>query len=88
MISETQQKALSVLAELLALAPDIRLGQLFAHLDFMGECHLGKGLGNVDDDDLLAVMVRHRSELQARLQLAQAEPSASLASSDSTPAAQ
>jgi hypothetical protein len=57
-----------VLAELWTLSPDVRLGQLFAHLGFLGEAHLDKGLGYIDDDELLAVMYRHRSELTARLQ--------------------
>jgi hypothetical protein len=57
-----------VLVEVSALAPEVRLGQLFAHLGFLGEAHLGRGLGYIDDDELLAIMYRHRAELMARLQ--------------------
>ena len=33
MMSDLQREAISVLAEVWALSPDVRLGQLFAHLD-------------------------------------------------------
>ena len=32
-----------------ALSPDIRIGQLMAHIGFLGEAHVGKGLGYIDD---------------------------------------
>jgi hypothetical protein len=67
MMSDQQREALSVLAEIWELSPDVRLGQLFAHLGFLGECHLGRGLGYIDDDELLSVLYRHRAELRARL---------------------
>ena len=68
MTSDRQQEALAVLAELAALAPDVRLGQLFAHLGFLGESHVGRGLDDIEDDELIAILYRHRAELQARLQ--------------------
>lgn len=68
MIPQSQQEALSVLAEVLALSPDIRLGQLFAHLGFLGEVHLERGLGYIDDDEFLSILYRHRAELLARSQ--------------------
>lgn len=68
MTSDTQREALAVLAEVWALSPDVRLGQLFAHLGFLGEAHVGKGLGYIEDDELLAVLYRHRAELLARSQ--------------------
>jgi hypothetical protein len=61
-----QQEALAVLAEVWALSPEVRLGQLFAHLGFLGEAHLGRGLGYIDDDELVAILYRHRAELLAR----------------------
>ena len=68
MTPDVQREALAVLAEVWALSPDVRLGQLFAHLGFLGEAHLGRGLGYIEDDELIAVMYRHRAELRARLQ--------------------
>src|SRR6266568_1371636 len=65
-MSDTQREALAVLAEIWALSPEVRLGQLMAHLGFLGEVHLGKGLGYIEDDELIAVLYRHRAELQAR----------------------
>lgn len=67
MIPPTQREVLSVLAEVLDLSPDIRLGQLFAHLGFLGEDQTGRSLGNIDDEQLLAVLYHHRGELAARL---------------------
>jgi hypothetical protein len=66
MIPPTQREALSVLAEVVDLSPDIRLGQLFAHLGFLGEDQTGRSLGNIDDEQLLAVLYHHRGELAAR----------------------
>jgi hypothetical protein len=68
MIPDMQREALAVLGEVWALSPDVRLGQLFAHLGFLGEAHLGRGLGYIEDDELLAILYRHRAELTARLQ--------------------
>ena len=45
MTPDLQREALAVLAEVWTLSPDVRLGQLFAHLGFLGEAHLGRGLG-------------------------------------------
>ncbi len=67
-MSDLQGEALAVLAELWTLSPDIRLGQLLAHLGFLGEVYAGKGLGYIDDDELLALLYRHRAELRARLE--------------------
>lgn len=66
MTSDTQREALAALAEVWALAPDVRLGQLMAHLGFLGEMHLGRSLGYIDDDELMSVLDRHRAELLAR----------------------
>ena len=68
MTPDAQREGLAVLAEVWALSPDVRLGQLLAHLGFLGEAHLGKGLGYIEDDELIAVLYRHRAELLARLQ--------------------
>ena len=66
MIPNARQEALSTLAELAALAPDVRLGQLMAHLGFLGEDQLERSLWDIEDDELLAVLNRHRSELVSR----------------------
>ena len=68
MNSDAQREALAVLAEVWALSPDVRLGQLLAHLGFLGEAHFGRGLGYIEDDELIAVLYRHRAELLARSQ--------------------
>ena len=97
MTPDLQREAMGVLSEVWSLSPDARLGQLFAHLGFLGECHLDKGLGDIEDDELLAVMYRHRAELLARLQSpphqvppstgATTSVSGSSSSPESTPAA-
>ena len=68
MTPEIQREALTLLAEVWTLSPDVRLGQLFAHLGFLGEAHLGRGLGYIEDDELIAILYRHRAELLARTQ--------------------
>lgn len=68
MIADVRQEALAVLAELAALAPEVRLGQLMAHLGFLGEDQVERSLWEIEDDELLAVLHRHRSELRARQQ--------------------
>jgi hypothetical protein len=65
---DMHREALTVLAEVWTLSPDVRLGQLMAQLGFLGEVHVGKGLGYIDDDELIAVLYRHRAELTARLE--------------------
>lgn len=67
-MSDMQREALAVLAEVWTLSPDVRLGQLMAHLEFLGFAHIGKGLGYIEDDELLAILYRHRAELKARLE--------------------
>ena len=65
MNSNLQQEALSVLSEIWSLSPDARLGQLVDFLGFSGDIQFGHGLGDIEDDELLAVMYRHRAELLA-----------------------
>ncbi|MEX1223920.1 MAG: hypothetical protein WEA31_05160 [Pirellulales bacterium] len=67
-MTDAQQQALAVLAEVWELSPGVRLGQLMGHLDFLGDTHVGKRLGDIEDDELVAVLYRHRLELKARLQ--------------------
>ena len=67
-MNEFQRDSMATLAEIWALSPDIRLGQLFAHLGFLGEAHFGRGLSDIDDEDIIAILERHKSELVARLE--------------------
>ena len=57
-----------MLAEVSALAPEVRLGQLMAHLGFLSEGQVARSLWDVEDEELLAVLRRHRGELLVRLQ--------------------
>ena len=66
MISPTQREALAVLAEVCELSPDVRLGQLLAHLGFLGEDQTGRTLWNIDDEQLLSALYHHRGELASR----------------------
>jgi hypothetical protein len=68
MTSDMQKEAMAVLGEVWSLSPDVRLGQLLAHLGFLGEAHVGRGLGYIEDDELLAILYRHQAELLARLE--------------------
>lgn len=66
MIPATQREALALLAELCEMSPDIRLGQLLAHIGFLGEDQTGRSLWDIDDEQLLAVLYHHRAELVGR----------------------
>ena len=67
-MTDLQKEALAVLSEVWELSPDVRLGQLMAHLGFLGEVHVERGLGYIEDDELIAILYRHRAELLARSQ--------------------
>jgi thiamine monophosphate kinase len=68
MIPAIQREALGVLTELCDLSSDdIRLGQLVAWLGDLGKDQLGLRLADLEDEELLVVMHRHREELLARL---------------------
>lgn len=66
MTPPTRAEALAVLAELCEMSPDVRLGQLLAHLGFLGEDRTGRTLWDIDDEQLLAALYQHRGELVAR----------------------
>jgi hypothetical protein len=66
MIPTTRREALTVLAELCELSPDVRFGQLLAHLGFLGEDQTGRSLWDIDDEQLLAILYHHRTELTGR----------------------
>ena len=69
MIPQTQREALALLAELCELSPDIRLGQLLAHLGFLGEDQTGRSLGDIDDEQFIAVLPSSQEwELASRAQ--------------------
>jgi hypothetical protein len=65
MIPATQREALALLAELCELSPDIRMGQLLAHLGFLGEDQTGRSLWDIEDEQFLDVLYHHRTELVA-----------------------
>jgi hypothetical protein len=68
MSANVRQEALDVLVEVARLAPEVRLGQLMAHLGFLSEDQFDRSLWDVEDDELLAALQRHRAELLARQQ--------------------
>jgi hypothetical protein len=76
-----QHEALSLLSEVWALSPEVRLGQLLAHVGFLGEVYRGKGLGYIEDEEILTVPRLHLEELQARLSPSDAKKGASPARS-------
>ena len=63
MIPATKREALAVLTELCEMSPDVRLGQLLAHLGFLGEDQTGRSLWDIDDEQFLSVLYHHRAEL-------------------------
>jgi len=74
MIPPTKQEALAVLAELCELSPDVRIGQLLAHLGFLGEDQTDHSLWDIDDEQFLAVLYHHRAELTGQQAVAPSQP--------------
>lgn len=67
MMPDRQAELLRTLAEAWVLVPDMRFGQLVAFLGFLGEDQFAKGLGDIEDDELMAVLYRHKADLLARV---------------------
>ena len=63
MIQVTQQSILRNLAVLCEPSPDIRVGQLLAHLGFLAEDRYERTLWEIDDVELLQILEQHRTEL-------------------------
>lgn len=66
MISSIQNDLIEKLADLQALSPGLRFGQLLANLGFLVEDRRGGSLWDVEDAELLAVIEQHRLDLQRR----------------------
>jgi len=66
MTTDPRREIVELLGEMCELSPDVRVGQLLAHLGFLGEDETGRTLWDLDDEQLLAVLYRHRAELLAR----------------------
>jgi hypothetical protein len=59
---------METLSDLRRLSPDVRFGQLLANLGFLVEDQTDQSLWDVEDAELLAVMEKHRADLQRRHQ--------------------
>ncbi|MBY0525033.1 MAG: hypothetical protein K2R98_16630 [Gemmataceae bacterium] len=66
MISPIRKDILQTLATLWELAPDVRFGQLIAHLGFLANDMGERSLVDIEDEALLQVIERHREELVQR----------------------
>ncbi len=66
MTTSTERETLRVLAEVWELSPEVRLGQLLAHLGFLGEDQTGRSLWEIENEQLLGVLYHHRNELKSR----------------------
>jgi hypothetical protein len=66
MIQNTHQDILQKLSLLCELSPDVRFGQLVAHLGFLAEDMGMRGLGDIEDGEFLGVLEHHRAELLRR----------------------
>lgn len=66
MIPAIQRDILRRLTSICERSPGVRFGQLAAHLGFLSEDMFEKGLGDVEDEQLLQVLERHEAELSRR----------------------
>ncbi len=69
MIPTTQHELIEKLIDIQQLSPDIRFGQLLANIGFLVEDQNDCPLRDIEDDQLLAVMEKHRVDLARRLTL-------------------
>ncbi len=86
MTTDPRREIIELLGELCELSPDVRVGQLLAHLGFLGEDQTGRSLWDIDDEQLLAIIYHHRAELLARQTASSAPivvPTAPAATADS-----
>ena len=84
MTPKNQHEALTLLCELVDRSPDVRLGQLLAHLGFLGEDQTGRSLWDINDEQLLSVMHHHRAELESRSPDDSGNPSDTVARTSAT----
>jgi hypothetical protein len=66
MTTPAQQEIVRRLAELCELSPGVRFGQLVAHLGFLAEDMFDHPMADIEDDELLRVIDRHKSEMAVR----------------------
>ena len=68
MINPVLQEILRELERLSELAPDVRFGQLVANLTFLAAGPWEEALWDLEDDQLLAAIHQHVSDLSSRQQ--------------------
>lgn len=66
MIPPHQQEIIRKLANLCELSPDVRIGQLMAHLGFLAEDMFDRSLSDIDDDQMMQALARDEGELMQR----------------------
>jgi len=66
MTSASHQELIEKLADIHQLSPDVRFGQLLANLAFLVQDQTDQDLREVEDDQLLEVLERHRADLARR----------------------
>ena len=67
MMTQVQREALDLQAEILNLAPEIRLGQLWSFMGFLGHVEFHQSIDNLDDELMVQVLRRHRDNMARRL---------------------
>jgi hypothetical protein len=66
MTTESRREIVELVGEICELSPDVRIGQLLAHLGFLGEDQTARSLWDIDDEQLLEILYQHRAELLGR----------------------
>jgi len=66
MMDPVRQEVLQVLAELSALVPEVRLGQLIVNLSYLARGLAVESVWDMEDDELLSVARKHLEEWRAR----------------------
>jgi hypothetical protein len=67
MISPVRQDALRLLARLIELAPEVRLGQLLVNLSYMARGMRVESIWDMEDEELVEAAAKHIDQWQALL---------------------
>lgn len=66
MTTQTTQDLLARLGDVSRLCPEMRFGQMMSTLGILAEDMYGRGLWDIEDDELIAVVERFREDLSRR----------------------
>jgi len=65
-MTAVRKEAIRVLAEIVEVAPEVRLGQIVANLSYMARGLTTESIWDMEDDELLDAAQKHLEQLRSR----------------------